>query len=63
MIYVVFATKAMILKTLFPRYKYIIETPDIEVSMVYNDFKMNLFYYKSLLWKSFGGITNHPSFG
>ena len=47
MIYVVVATKAMILKTLFPRYKYIIETPDIEVSMVYNDFEMNVFYSKA----------------
>ena len=34
MIYEVFATKAMILKTLFENYMYIIETPDIEVSMV-----------------------------
>ena len=31
MIYVVIATKAMILKTLFPKYKYIILTPYIEV--------------------------------
>ena len=31
MIYVVFATKAMILKTLFPKYKYIILTPYMEI--------------------------------
>ena len=31
MIYVVFSTKAMILKTLFPTYKYIILTPYVEV--------------------------------
>ena len=31
MIYVVFATKAMILKTLFPNYKYIILTPYMEI--------------------------------
>ena len=31
MIYVVFATKAMILKTLFPKYKYIILTPYMEL--------------------------------
>ena len=31
MIYVVFATKVMILKTLFPKYKYIILTPYMEV--------------------------------
>ena len=30
MIYVVFATKAMILKTFFPKYKYIILTPYME---------------------------------
>ena len=63
MIYVVVATKAIILKTLLPRYKYIIETPDIEESMVYNDFEMNLFYSKTFCEKSFGGITNYPSFG
>jgi hypothetical protein len=37
----------MISKTLFQNYMYIIETPDIEVSMVYNDFEMNLFYSKA----------------
>ncbi len=37
----------MILKTLFQNYMYIIGTPDIEVSMVYNDFEMNLFYSKA----------------
>ena len=31
MIYVVFATKVMILKTLFPNYKYIILTPYMEI--------------------------------
>ena len=31
MIYVVFATKDMILKTLFPKYKYIILTPYMEI--------------------------------
>ena len=31
MIYVVFATKAMVLKTLFPNYKYIILTPYMEI--------------------------------
>ena len=43
----VFATKAMILKTLLQNYMYIIKTPDIEVSMVYNDFEMKLFYSKA----------------
>ena len=38
MISVVSATKAMILKTLFQNYKYIVEAPDIEVLAVYNDF-------------------------
>ena len=53
----------MILKTLFPKYKYIIETPDIEVSVVYSVFEMNLFYSKAFYENIFGGITNHPSFG
>ena len=63
MIYVVFATKTMILKTPFPKYKYIIKTPDIEVSVVYNDFERNLFTPKPSVKNLFGGITNHPSFG
>ena len=63
MIYVVVATEAMTLKTLFQNTSIIIETPDIEVSVVYEDFEVNLFYSKSFYENLFGGITNHPSFG
>ena len=62
MIYVVFATKALILKTPFPKYKYIIETPDIEVSMVYNDFEMNLFYPKTFYENPFWWDYEPPKF-
>ena len=34
-------------ETLFQNYKYIVETPDIEVLAVYNDFEINLFYSKT----------------
>ena len=59
--YVVFATKAMIFENPFPNYKYFIKTPDIEVSVVYNDFERNLFTPKPSVKDLFGGITNHPS--
>ena len=46
----------------FPNYKYIIKTPDIEVSVVYNDFEMNLFYSKTFCEKSFWWDYEPPKF-
>ena len=58
----VFATKAMLLKTLFQNISIIIETPDIEVSVVYEDFEVNLFYSKTFCEKSFWWDYEPPKF-